>query len=281
MLEYLAAIIAFFSIYRGMTIIMKKHMDYNPKKFMREARPIYLKMGKNGVLLIHGFTSSPHELRDLAKYFAKKGLTVYAPLLKGHGTSPENLATTNDEDWIKSAEEGLTKLNKECKQVFIVGNSLGGNIAMCLAAKHKIRGLVLLAPPLIFKKERLFKAIYHIIRLMKDFQKKWKHKTMKNLKPRKGHYEKIPLNTLKYVTKTVRNSKLALSRITVPTLLMQSTNDVWSDERSVNYVVKNIRSKDMKVVWINDVYHVFIMEKDNKNYIQYIYRFINENMKKR
>src|SRR3989344_9202589 len=107
MLEYVAALVAFFSLYRGMTIVLKRNRDFNPKKIMEEAKPIFIKGGKTGALLVHGFTSSPYEFTDLANYLAKKGFTVYAPLMKGHGTSPENLATTNDEDWLNSVRLAL------------------------------------------------------------------------------------------------------------------------------------------------------------------------------
>jgi len=277
MLEYIAVFLAFFSIYRGINIVFKKHMDFHPKGIMDDAKPKFVKKGSVGVLLIHGFTSSPYEFTDLAQYFTEKGLTVSAPLMKGHGTSPENLATTNDQDWISSMRAGLQELKLNCSHVYIVGTSMGANIALLLAEEAEVRGLVLLAPPLIFRKERFLRATYQIARLLKSFQKKkLNNKILKNVKKRRGYYEKIPLNTIKYVIKMIIKTKKILPNIKVPTLIMQSTNDVWVHEQSVHYIKKHIGSSVVKTVWFDDAYHVLILEKDNEKYSQEMYTFIKE-----
>ena len=41
-----------------------------------------------GVLLIHGFTGTPAELRELGEILHKRGHTVQGLLLSGHGTMP-------------------------------------------------------------------------------------------------------------------------------------------------------------------------------------------------
>ena len=48
--------------------------------------PFLLEGGRVGVLLIHGFTGSPPEMRLIGEYLHQRGFTVAAPLLPGHGT---------------------------------------------------------------------------------------------------------------------------------------------------------------------------------------------------
>ena len=74
------------------------------------AEPVFLPGGPTGVLLLHGFTSSPAEVRPLADYLAAQGYTVASPLLAGHGTSPDDLRGTTWQDWVDSAEAGLPLL---------------------------------------------------------------------------------------------------------------------------------------------------------------------------
>ena len=44
--------------------------------------------GETGILLIHGFTASPIDLKPIGEIFHNWGYTVNAPLLTGHGTTP-------------------------------------------------------------------------------------------------------------------------------------------------------------------------------------------------
>src|SRR4051812_26008702 len=74
------------------------------------AEAFFLPGGPTGVLLTHGFTSSPAEVRPLGIYLAEQGYTVYGPLLAGHGTAPEDLRTTTWQQWVASAEAGLAEL---------------------------------------------------------------------------------------------------------------------------------------------------------------------------
>ncbi len=66
---------------------------------------------KAGILLLHGFTASPWEVKELAEYLNKDNITVYGTLLAGHGTSPRDLKKTKWEDWYKSSGEGLLLLS--------------------------------------------------------------------------------------------------------------------------------------------------------------------------
>ncbi len=44
-----------------------------------------------GILLVHGFTGSPHSMRPLAQHFMELGYAVEMPLLTGHGTHWKDL----------------------------------------------------------------------------------------------------------------------------------------------------------------------------------------------
>jgi len=96
--------------------------------------PYWLGEGERGVLLLHGFAGTPPEMRPLAEEMANRGFTVYAPLLAGHGSSPEELETTSHRDWIRSANQALDELQARCRWVGVAGQSMGATIALHLAA---------------------------------------------------------------------------------------------------------------------------------------------------
>ena len=88
-----------------------------------------------GVLLIHGYTGTPAEMRLLGDHLHQEGYTVLGVLLPGHGTKPENLNETKWQDWYAAAEEGFKRLEESCSEVMVAGLSMGGLLAIKVAAE--------------------------------------------------------------------------------------------------------------------------------------------------
>ncbi|MGH7641424.1 MAG: alpha/beta hydrolase [Candidatus Dormibacteria bacterium] len=108
--------------------------------------PFWLEGGDRGALLLHGFAGTPPEMRPLADELARRGFTVYAPLLVGHGTTPEELELTDHRDWISSASEALDLLQARCRFVGLAGQSMGATLVLHLAAiRPEPRALVVQA----------------------------------------------------------------------------------------------------------------------------------------
>lgn len=109
--------------------------DRQPGELPQERiAPYWLEGGDRGVLLLHGFAGTPPEMRPLADQLAERGFTVYAPLLAGHGTSPEELEQTGHRDWIDSANLALDRIQSRCRFVGVAGQSMGACLALHLAA---------------------------------------------------------------------------------------------------------------------------------------------------
>lgn len=64
------------------------------------------------VLLIHGYTGSPSELRELGERLHYKGYTVQGLLLNGHGTNPEDLDGVTYEKWTQSVKSAASALKE-------------------------------------------------------------------------------------------------------------------------------------------------------------------------
>ena len=56
------------------------------------------------MLVSHGYTGSPQSMCPLAEGLAEEGFTVALPRLKGHGTTPTDMATTTANDWVADVE---------------------------------------------------------------------------------------------------------------------------------------------------------------------------------
>jgi carboxylesterase len=112
-------------------------------------KPYFLQGAKHldtCLLLIHGIGGTPLELRLWAEALNKAGFSVFALLLKGHGTSIEDQEKCTYQDWEKSAEDSYLELKKKYAHVYVCGLSMGGLLATYLAEKYHVEKAVLLAP---------------------------------------------------------------------------------------------------------------------------------------
>jgi carboxylesterase len=129
--------------------------------------PWHLGAGRRGALLLHGFAGTPPELRRLGEHLAAHGWRCSGPVMAGHGTTPEAMARTRWQDWAASASMALDRLASECDEVVVAGQSMGGAMALHLAAMNPgIRAVATLAAPIWLSDRRL-----KVIGLAKHFQR--------------------------------------------------------------------------------------------------------------
>lgn len=110
-----------------------------------------------GVVLAHGYLSAPQEIRALAQYLHDHlGVSVYGVRLKGHGTNPEALTKVTWRDWIGSMRRGYAAVKHHCDHVVFGGFSLGGVLALYMAAKQKdaISGVFSINGPIKLRDKR-------------------------------------------------------------------------------------------------------------------------------
>ncbi len=99
------------------------------------------------MLVLHGLTATVASVRPLADALADAGFSVEAPLLPGHGTSPEDLERTTFGDWLAAADASFESLSARTDETVVAGHSLGGTLALALALTHAaVAGLVLVNP---------------------------------------------------------------------------------------------------------------------------------------
>ncbi len=103
-----------------------------------------------GVLLLHGLTGMPSELRPLEKFLQKNGIETETPVLAGHGGTHLDLNRVKFKEWVDSARDSLNELLIRVDRVFLCGLSMGGTIAAMLALEipERCAGVILLSPTL-------------------------------------------------------------------------------------------------------------------------------------
>ncbi len=112
------------------------------------AEPYFHEGGSTAVLLCHGFTGSPPRCGRGLSAWRRQGLTVILPRLPGHGTTWQEMARTRWEDWYAEVDRGYQDLTARAGEIFVMGLSMGGCVALRLAELRGpgVSGLVLVNP---------------------------------------------------------------------------------------------------------------------------------------
>ncbi|GAB1409244.1 alpha/beta fold hydrolase [Desulfovibrionales bacterium] len=100
-----------------------------------------------GCLLLHGYAGRPFEMQGIAERLEQAGLTTAVPTLAGHTGNEAEFAASRFTDWQASAEQAFLALRARVERIFVLGFSLGGSLALDLAQRHQVDGLITLATP--------------------------------------------------------------------------------------------------------------------------------------
>lgn len=127
---------------------MSNRCGPNPAQHFYSARheTFFWRGGAHAALLIHGFPGTPAEMRPLAALLNKSGWTVCAPLLPGFGAGADSLSKRKCGEWIQATQSAYEELQRDYRTVLLIGNSMGGALAVIVAATAPPAGMVLLAP---------------------------------------------------------------------------------------------------------------------------------------
>lgn len=195
-------------------------------------------MKKRGCLLIHGFGGSVHEVSPLAEYLEKKGYRVICPALKGHTGEREDLRGITYHDWIESAEIALKELIATCEDIYLMGFSMGGLIAINLAVKYNVKGLITMNTPIYYWD---FKRIYiNIISDLKNNDYRNIHRYMKSS-------SNTTLSALLHFKLLLTKTKPLIKKVKCPAFITQALDDDTVRKYSANYIHDRIGGKRKKL----------------------------------
>jgi esterase/lipase/1-acyl-sn-glycerol-3-phosphate acyltransferase len=275
---------------QDLEIFNDDHRNYFDLEFSKDksiGRPFILnieagdeKLIKKGALICHGYKSSPMEVLELSSHIHKQGYEVYAPRLKGHGTSPLNLRDVTWKNWYDSVQRGFAFLQTSCSKTSVIGFSTGALLALMLAAKNpdNISSLILINAPLRLRDIRAKMVLGLNL---------W-NETLEKLHIKKGRLEYIDdhpenpitnynrnyLNGVQELEKLMSVSEGYLSKISVPTLIIQAKNDPVVNPKSAQIIYDKIACKEKKLVELDLSNHVIINGDKKEEVFKLIQDFI-------
>ncbi len=221
--------------------------------------------GEVGALLLHGFSGSPFELRALAEILAARGVGSVAPLLRGHGTHPEDLLRCSYHDWLADAEMALEDVQRRYRVVFLVGLSMGGTLALLLAARHAtdapVGGVVPICAPIRLHDWRLgyIGFLKHVVRW-----RAWGAPDIKDVNAwdRIVGYRRFRTASIAQVIALVDVVREALPHVRQPALVVQARADHVVCPSNAEAILGKIGSRDKRLLWLENSYHVATVDHD-------------------
>ena len=223
-----------------------------------------------GVLIIHGFTASPHEVKELGDYLYEKGFNVYGVRLKGHGTHYDDLKYVKWQDWYDDVEQVYGILREKNNKIYAVGMSTGGALALYLAENEETDGVVSLAAPVYL---RDWKSKFFFIE--KYFLEYIENNISEEEKP--YYYERTPIEAVNQLFKLINEYKKNLNKIEEPLLLIQFLDDPRVHTKSLNYIYDHAGSEKKEIKWIAGSKHVLTTDPSMKEKVfEDVYKFIIE-----
>jgi carboxylesterase len=228
---------------------------------MPGAEPFFFAGNEIGVLLCHGFTGTTQSMRPLGEHLHAAGYTVIGPRLKGHGTTPQDMAASSAGDWIASVDEALAELRKTCSQLYMVGLSMGGTLTLYTAAKHGdvIRGAVSINAPMQIASPDLAGLALdpQMPEMIPGVGSDIKDPESKELA-----YAQLPVAALKQIYALTAVTQDLLPRVTCPTLVMQSRDDHVVNPENARHIVRQLGSSRVELLWLENSFHVATLDHD-------------------
>jgi len=239
------------------------------------AQPFWLAGGATGVLLIHGFMGLPGELRPLGDDLARQGYTVSGVLLARHGQHPAALYNVRWQEWYASAEAALGELEAHCRQVVVIGYSLGGLVALRLAARRPLTGVVTLAAALDLAGGWPLRAL-PVARYVMPWFNPMRNANFNDPQLRASLVEKmgeinwddpavvqqlratirIPTGAIYEVVRLGQRVRRELPQITKPVLILQGRRDTTVQPRSAKQIYDRLTVADKQLVWFDRSGHL-------------------------
>ncbi len=229
--------------------------------FAAPARPELTGGRRTGVLLSHGFTGSPYSVRAWGEHLAGLGYAVEVPRLPGHGTTWQEMNTTVWDDWYGEVSRAFERLCAANEQVVVGGLSMGGALALRLAADHpdRVAGVVVVNPAVATKRRdvKLLVVLKHLVRSFPGITD-----DIKKAGVEEHGYLRTPLKAAHSMFRAWPPLVADLPQVTAPLLYFRSTVDRVVDELSEPLITGSVSSRDIDVRPLQDSYHVATIDND-------------------
>ncbi len=251
--------------------------------------------GEHAVLLIHGLTGSPFEMKYLARQLNRAGFTVKGPCLAGHGTTLEDLKKTRWQDWYVGVLDSCRELKRTHATVSVAGLCMGALLALKLSVDlaEDVNAIALISTTLFYDgwglpwyKFSLPLAYYTPVCHIYSFKEREPYgiknealrtRIVEGMRDSSIAHESVPGVSMRELYRLINvMKKKVISKVTTPTLIVHSKEDDLATAKNALFVQKHVRSDDVRVVLLDNCYHMIPIDNEREKAANEIIRFFRE-----
>ena len=217
------------------------------------------------IVLLHGYNDSPQAMRSPAAAFHAAGWTVHVPLLPGHGRSLPAFAASTATEWINAGRGAVNEALQRHRRVAVGGLSMGGAVAIIVAAEQPaVQGVVLFAPFLVHSRRLgAIAAIWPLLSLWTKYLTGGKaSRSIRDPAARKSviAYRCSTPRLLRELKRVVRSARAALPAVRQPVFMAQSGDDYRISRAQAQDAFSALGSADKHLQWTTGNGHVITVD---------------------
>jgi carboxylesterase len=233
------------------------------------------------VLLLHGGGDTPQTLRYLASYLYDRGYDVQVPLLPGHGRTLGEFSRVTADDWLRAARSAYREVTAKHEWVAIAGLSMGGAIAVQLAAElPSLPALALLAPyfampryiAIAARLSPVWAPVAPFVRAIDPSAAPSIHDRAEAA--RSLGYGVFTPGALRALHRTVVRAIALLPNVKAPTLMIQSREDNRVSPPAAQRAFDRIGTPDKELVWLSGAGHVITVDYGREQIFERVVDFL-------
>lgn len=254
-----------------------KTQNLSADQILPGAEPFFFPGGPAGCLLVHGFTGTPKEMRWLGEYLAGQGHTVLGIRLFAHATNLEDMKRARWRDWLTDLEDGWQMLQGCCKQIFVMGLSMGGILSLLFASRHPVAGVVAMSTPHHLPNDPRLRFIKPLSLLQPNIPKgppAWFDQAAYQ-----DHisYPSDPTRSFAELRDMLAAMRAGLPQVHSPALLVYSKDDnvVTPQERHMELIFEALGSHEKQSHWIEGSGHVITRDAQRGQVFETIGSFVD------
>src|SRR5690625_5105339 len=234
--------------------------------------PFTFEAGNRAVLLLHGFTGHSADVRMLGRYLEKKGYTTHAPIYRGHGQEPEALLHSSPDEWWEDILTAYNHLkNLGYNEIAVAGLSMGGALALKLAIKYELKGVIPMCIPMYFDNQKqLTQAFLYFARQFKKFEKKDEQTNKKEVDLLQQNSAEL-FNEIGTFVEQVNG---IIDRVDIPTFVVQASKDEIINPESATFIYENIKNEKKDLKWYENSTHLITFGDEKDILHEDIYNFL-------
>ncbi|UJF33052.1 alpha/beta hydrolase [Paenibacillus hexagrammi] len=223
------------------------------------------------LLMVHGFTGSPSEFRRVGYFLHDQGYTVQAVRLPGHGTSPEEMRRTEWTDWYGHVRDQYDELAAVCKNIVVIGHSMGGLLTFMLAAERRPAGIISLAAPIYLATRHASWAV--LLQYMLHYVEK-KSKNIPTLLNESCAYTKTPIRSVVSLLRLIKRVRKLLPKIAAPVWIGQGNQDAVVRHHSAEFLYQKVGSSVKELHYYPRSSHGMLLDLEREQIYEDITSFI-------